>query len=103
MKLIDVGLVPYGATEFNRYSFPMKTLEYLAAGRPAVATSLPALLWLDTDLVSLADTPEHSQRRSRNAAGPPRPGVDRRRREFASGHSWAKRAEDFAELLGLPG
>ena len=32
-KLIDVGLVPYGDTEFNRWSFPMKTLEYLAAGR----------------------------------------------------------------------
>ena len=58
LKLIDVGLVPYGLTEFNRYSFPMKTLEYLAAGRPVVATSLPAMQWLDTDLVSLADNPE---------------------------------------------
>ena len=58
LKLIDVGLVPYGHTEFNQWSFPMKTLEYLAAGRPVVATSLPATRSLDTELVSLADTPE---------------------------------------------
>src|SRR5699024_307712 len=31
---IDVGLVPYGASAFNEGSFPLKTLEYLAAGRP---------------------------------------------------------------------
>ena len=57
LKVIDVGLVPYGDTEFNKYSFPLKTLEYLAAGRPVVATSLPAIRSLDTDLVTLADTP----------------------------------------------
>ncbi len=54
LAAMDVGLVPYGATEFNRWSFPMKTLEYLAAGLPVVSTSLPAVRWLDTALISLA-------------------------------------------------
>ena len=58
LRAIDVGLVPYGATEFNRWSFPMKALEYLAAGRPVVATSLPAMQWLDSEFIALADTPE---------------------------------------------
>ncbi|WP_436083696.1 glycosyltransferase [Pararhizobium sp. LjRoot235] len=45
LRAIDVGLTPYTQSEFNRSSFPMKTIEYLAAGRPAVATSLPAVKW----------------------------------------------------------
>ena len=44
---IDVGLTPYAQSAFNRASFPLKTLEYLAAGRPAVASDLPAHRWLD--------------------------------------------------------
>ena len=104
LKLIDVGLVPYGQTDFNRYSFPIKTLEYLAAGRATVATSLPALLWLDSDVVSLADTPEAFAAAVAREAGIPRDDtLIERRREFASRHTWAKRAERFAELLGLPG
>jgi teichuronic acid biosynthesis glycosyltransferase TuaH len=100
---IDIGLVPYGLTEFNRYSFPMKTLEYLSAGRAVVATSLPAMHWLDTDLVSLADTPEaFAACVVRDAAQARDPARMRRCREFASGHSWAERAEQFAKLLELP-
>lgn len=41
---IDVGLVPYrDDLVFNRYSFPMKILEYFAAGRPVVAGDIAAL------------------------------------------------------------
>jgi teichuronic acid biosynthesis glycosyltransferase TuaH len=104
LNLIDVGLVPYGPTDFNRYSFPMKTLEYLAAGRAVVATSLPAMLWLDTDLVALADTPEaFAAAVAREAVLAGDDSLIGRRREFASQHTWAKRAERFAELLDLPG
>jgi teichuronic acid biosynthesis glycosyltransferase TuaH len=42
MRLIDVGLLSYADREFNRSSFPLKILAYLAAGRPAVSTDLPA-------------------------------------------------------------
>ena len=58
LKKIDVGIVPYANTRFNRNSYPMKTLEYLAAGRPVVSTPLPAVRSLETDLVALAETPE---------------------------------------------
>jgi teichuronic acid biosynthesis glycosyltransferase TuaH len=103
MKLIDVGLVPYAPTEFNQRSFPMKTLEYMAAGRPVVATSLPAVRWLDTDLVTLADTPDaFASSVGRDAALTRDSALVRRRREFAARHSWAERAERLAVLLGLP-
>lgn len=39
----DVALIPYRASELTASIFPMKVYEYLAAGRPVVATPLPAL------------------------------------------------------------
>src|SRR5208283_3159702 len=47
LSVVDVGLVPYVDSAFNRGSFPLKTLEYLAAGIPVVATDLPAIRWLN--------------------------------------------------------
>lgn len=48
---VSVGITPYADTEFNRSSFPLKTLEYLAAGVPVVATSSPAVDWLQCDQI----------------------------------------------------
>ena len=39
---IDVGLTAYADSAFNRASFPLKTLKYLAAGLPVVSSDLPA-------------------------------------------------------------
>ena len=54
LRAIDVGIVPYRDSQFNRGSFPLKTLEYLAAGRAVVSTDLPAIRWLATDLICIA-------------------------------------------------
>lgn len=102
LRLIDVGLTPYANTEFNRASFPLKTLEYLAAGRPVVSTDLPATRWLDTDLIKLASAPEEFVAAVRGAAVQPR--SDEwlaARRSFAERHSWRARADEVADLLGL--
>ena len=56
LQPMDVGLTPYVDSEFNRASFPLKTLEYLAAGKPVVSTDLPSTRRLSTDLVTIADS-----------------------------------------------
>jgi len=43
INMLDVCIMPYRATEFNNHIFPLKTLEYLAAGKPIVSTYLPDL------------------------------------------------------------
>lgn len=44
MAKFDVGLIPYQPElSFNQYSFPMKTMEYFAAGKPVVSTPLAEL------------------------------------------------------------
>ena len=39
----DVALLPLRHNDYTRHMFPMKFFEYLASGRPVVATAIPAL------------------------------------------------------------
>ena len=97
---MDVGLVPYGDTAFNRASFPLKTLEYLAAGLPVVASDLPAIRWFDTDLVRVAGDPgafAAAVDEAIRVAGDPDEVA--RRKSFAAGHSWQRRAADYESAI----
>jgi teichuronic acid biosynthesis glycosyltransferase TuaH len=99
-RLIDVGIVPYGDSAFNRGSFPLKTLEYLAAGRAVVATALPAIRWLATDLVAVASEPKPFADQVDHAIDQTRsPALVARRQGFAAQHSWASRAIQMHELV----
>lgn len=103
LRLIDVGLTPYADSAFNRASFPLKTLEYLAAGRAAVSTPLPANDWLNSELIEVADGPAAYAAAVGAALARPRtPEIVAHRRAFAAAHSWANRARALAELAGLP-
>ncbi|MDQ4054428.1 MAG: glycosyltransferase [Actinomycetota bacterium] len=105
-QLADVTtcLVPYADTRFNRASFPLKILEYLAAGRRVVSTPLPAVDWLDTDLVTSATTPTGFARAVAASVTTPLGGDEiGRRRMFAQGHTWERRAEVLAQALALSG
>lgn len=100
LRMMDVGIVPYRDSAFNRGSFPLKTLEYLAAGRGVVATDLPAIRWLATDLVAVATTPESfADQVDLQLELPRTPALTARRREFAAQHSWAHRAADFRATI----
>jgi teichuronic acid biosynthesis glycosyltransferase TuaH len=102
LAMIDVGLTPYANTAFNRASFPLKTLEYLAAGRAVVSTDLPATRWLDTDLIAIAREPDAFADAVAAAAEVPRTDeMVAKRRAFAATHSWDARADELAPRLGL--
>lgn len=100
---IDVGLVPYADSEFNRASFPLKTLEYLAAGKPVVATDLPSIRWLDTPHIARrAGYDEFAETAYRLATAPADDDEVAARRVLAARHSWDNRAAELARLLGIP-
>jgi teichuronic acid biosynthesis glycosyltransferase TuaH len=102
VRAIDVGLVPYADSAFNRGSFPLKTLEYLAAGRPTVATDLPAIRWLDTPTVAMAKDPsEFSHLVVQALSQRPDDSTVAAMRAVAKRNSWDLRAREFGDLLGL--
>lgn len=101
-RCMDVGLTPYARTPFNDASFPLKTLEYLAAGLPAVSTDLAAVAWLRCDLIRSASTPAAFAAAVGAALEEPASAdLIQRRRAFAATHSWDRRVEDFARAIGL--
>jgi hypothetical protein len=101
-RAIDVGVVPYTRSAFNLGSFPLKTLEYLAAGRAVVATDLPSTRWLDTDLIEIASTPTDFADAVDRALQHERSADDvARRQEFARRHTWDERARAWAKVLGF--
>ena len=103
LRAITVGLTPYTDTEFNRGSSPLKTLEYLAAGRAVVASELPAARALGTDLVTIAGTPtEFAASVERALAADDSEELRKRRRSFAATHGWNRRVDDFRKVLGIP-
>lgn len=100
---VSVGLTPYVGSEFNRASFPLKTLDYLAAGLPVVATDLPAVRWLDSEDVAVAkDHTEFLGLVHLALRTPTEPVLEDRRRNFARSHAWSARSSALLALLGAP-
>ncbi|WP_337059271.1 glycosyltransferase [Kineococcus sp. G2] len=95
-----VGVMPYTLSEFNRASFPLKVLEYLAAGLPVVSSRLDAVEWLGAPGVRIADDAAGFARAVAELAGDPAAGADERR-AFAARHTWRERGRRWRQLLGL--
>jgi len=97
---IDVGLVPYTLSPFNLASDPLKLPEYLAAGKPVVATPLPTVTALESPDISVASEPEDFVAAISQAvplSGDP--DLTNRRRAFAARYSWDAKAAELLEAL----
>jgi len=94
----DVGLIPYVSNAYTRSCFPLKLYEYLAAGKPVVASGLPELSGMEPDVV-LVDGPTTFVRAVQEAAARNGDPEQLRRRQLASANSWEARAGRLLELV----
>lgn len=102
LGVMDVGVTPYADSEFNRSSYPLKTLEYLAAGLPVVSTDLPAARSLGTPLVRITSTPSEFWAATTDLLeNPVGPEFAVAAKHFARTLDWSARAGDMAALLGV--
>jgi glycosyltransferase involved in cell wall biosynthesis len=93
----DVGLIPYVENEYTRSVFPLKVFEYLAAGKPVVATGLPELVGLEPDVVVARRSGVEA---AVEAALALRTETDvARRRAFAAENTWDTRTERLLSLI----
>jgi glycosyltransferase involved in cell wall biosynthesis len=93
----DVGVIPYVSNAYTRSCFPLKLYEYLAAGKPVVASGLPELAKMEPDVV-LADGATTFVEAVQEALGRNSEADRMQRRQLASRNSWEARTE---RLLGL--
>ena len=95
VQALDVCLVPHVVTDFTRSLDPLKVYEYLAAGRPVVATPTGNL----PEHVALARTAEELVAAAEAAEDTAECRVTRRR--SVAGATWEARAEQVESVLGL--
>jgi glycosyltransferase involved in cell wall biosynthesis len=93
----DVALIPYLENEYTRSCFPLKVFEYLAAGKPVVASGLPELVHLVPDIVLASGTREYL-RGIESALESADQGSAAQRMALAAQNTWETRTE---RLLGL--
>jgi glycosyltransferase involved in cell wall biosynthesis len=94
----DVGIIPYAENPYTRSCFPLKLYEYLAAGKPVVASGLPELAGMEPHVVLAADAESfvaavESALRSGEAGRAERIAL-------ASRNTWDGRAERLLSLVG---
>jgi len=94
----DVGLIPYVSNAYTLSCFPLKLYEYLAAGKPVVASGLPELAGMEPDVV-LVDGSTAFVHAIQEAVARDGDAAQRRRSQLASGNSWEARAGRLLELV----
>jgi GT2 family glycosyltransferase len=83
----DVATIPFRRIPLTEATNPVKVFEYLSAGKPVVATSLPELL-PHKDLVYLYSTPEEFISKLEQALREDNAGVQEKRMELARKNTW---------------
>jgi glycosyltransferase involved in cell wall biosynthesis len=97
-KAADVLIMPYADLAVTRAMQPLKLREYLATGKPVVATRLPALAGWDGSM-DIVDTPAQFASAVQHRAGHPLPDAQSAARQCLQRESWSRKAEEFANIL----
>lgn len=95
----DVCIIPFLITDLTLATNPVKAYEYLAAGKPVIATAMPELAGMDgmvgiaADHESFISLLRHAVAESGDAA------ATERRRAWARDHDWLQRGDAFESVI----
>jgi glycosyltransferase involved in cell wall biosynthesis len=91
-------LLPYVDDERARYRSPLKLYEYMAAGRPVVATRNPEAVE-QADWVYLSDSPQGFLENLEQARCDDSPDLQRHRQASAAVHDWDRRVDEMERII----
>lgn len=98
LKGMDVCLMPYRLNEATRHIYPLKLHEYMATGKPVVATSIPAVQGF-RELMYVAANPDHFVELAARALAEDDSSLPLKRIECAQQHTWEIHVRKKAELI----
>ena len=98
LRAFDVALIPYALRGFVPTAFPVKLLEYLAAGRAVVATAMPELQPY-RDLVRIAETHDQFAQSVHEALDDRSPQAIAARVAVARDNTWDQRVAQIHGVL----
>lgn len=93
----DICLIPYKRNEYNEASFPLKFWEFMATGKPIVASGVPELEEYSEYISYAKSAKDFSQAVERILAANSKP--DAARIALAQEHGWNSRARQLLRLL----
>jgi uncharacterized SAM-binding protein YcdF (DUF218 family)/glycosyltransferase involved in cell wall biosynthesis len=102
LRGFDLGLIPYRMTEYTSHVYPTKLNEYLAAGIPVVATSLPEICRFNAEhggVVEVAGDADAFAKAIVTALGAKSAAEVSRRLEVARLNSWEERIARMSDLI----
>ena len=97
LRSFDVCIMPHVSDALTRSMNPLKVYEYLAAGRPVVATSLVGFEDTEDLVVSAPDAAAFAASAAEAAARDD--GLASARRAYAEQHSWSKRVNAMLSII----
>ena len=89
-------LIPYHTNKFSRSIFPIKTLEYLASGKPVVSTNLPELEELKSVVYLSRNKEEFLSNLEKSLE---ERGQETKRKNAASGYAWQEKVDWLSKLI----
>jgi glycosyltransferase involved in cell wall biosynthesis len=98
LKGMDVCIMPYRLNEATRNIYPLKLHEYLATGKPIVATAIPAVEDF-RQLIYVAENEAQFVESVRRATMESDPELSLRRQQCALQHSWEAHVSEKVRVI----
>lgn len=99
IKAMDVCLIPYVLNDYTHHIFPLKLYEYMAAGKPIVATDMAEMRPYAGDEMTIVHGKDEFVAAIEDAIAHDSPERAAARQETARHESWDDRVEQVAAIL----
>jgi glycosyltransferase involved in cell wall biosynthesis len=99
VKKMDVCLIPYILNDYTHHIFPLKLYEYMAAGKPIVASDMEEMRPYAGDEMTIAHSREEFLATIDDAIANDTPERARSRQEAARNESWDHRVEQVSAII----